>query len=539
VTSVTGPERALVTMPRHMRLNNRLRALLAGLAALTALFVAGCGGDDGGGSSGDLAGYAPQNSPVYIEGTIRPEGELRDNLESLVSDVAGIDDPGQRIIDEINSELGSEDGSGMSYEDDIEPWLGDEAAIFLGDFSGDDESSGVIVATTDSDEAQKFIDKISDLAGDSLQKAEYDGSDYLTSDGGESFGIVDNAVVFGGSEETFKAVADASGGDSLEDADDFSTLFDEAPDGSLANVFVNTENFLTEVRSRLEPESRAFFDTLGQQGDPGSALVSLVPGSSSVELQALSTAESPMAGASPDLLEELPADAFAALVAPDVGEQLTAAIDSIDSNGIPGEVPPGQLKGALQRFGINLVEVTQSLGDVGVYVKGTSRQDIGGAVVIQTDNAQRIAQTLDRVEKLLRQRQVEGYQSLPGGAGFSIRDPNELGPQPLVFLAQGDRFVIGYGEDSAREAVAGGGGQTLAGNPAYQEAADALEGVEPTGFIDFQALLTLVENVRPDVTSEDDYQSAAPFLQKLAYLAFGTGTEGDLTTARFILGLTE
>ena len=48
----------------------------------------------------------------------------------------------------------------MSYEDDIEPWLGDEAAVFLGDFSGDDENSGVIVATTDSDEAQNFLDKI-------------------------------------------------------------------------------------------------------------------------------------------------------------------------------------------------------------------------------------------------------------------------------------------------------------------------------------------------------------------------------------------
>ena len=522
---------------------NRLRALFAGLAALTALAIAGCGGDDGGGSSGDLAGYAPQDSPVYVEGTIRPEGELRDNVESLVSSVAGIDDPGQRIIDEINSELGSgseEEGSGLTYEEDIEPWLGDEAAVFLGDFSGDDENSGVIVSTTDSDAAQSFLDKIADLAGEGLESASYDGSDYFVSGDGESIGLVDDALVFAGSEKTFQAVADASGGDSLEDADDFSTLVDEAPEGSLANVYVNTEGFLSEVRTRLEPESRLFFDSLGQMGDPGSALVSLVPGSDSVELQALSNAEGLNTGASPDLLEQLPADAFAAVVAPDVGEQLTAVIDQIDSAGIPGEVPPGQLKSALQRFGIDLGGIAQSLGDVGFYAKGTDRSDLGGAVVIETDDAQRIAQTLERVEKLLRQRQVEGYQSLPGNAaGFSIRDPDEIGPKPLVFLAQGDRFVIGYGEEAAREAVAGGGGQTLAGNPVYQEAADALSSVEPTGFVDLQSLLTLVKNVRPDVTSADDYQSAAPFLQKLAYVAFGTGTEGDLTTARFILGLSE
>ena len=526
-----------------MTRTNRLRALLAGLAALTALVIAGCGGDDGGGSSGDLAGYAPQESPVYVEGTIQPEGDLRDNIEALVSSVAGIDDPGQRIIDEINSELGAgegDEGSGMSYEDDIEPWLGDEAAVFLGDFTGEDENSGVIVATTDSDEAQNFIDKIADLAGDSLEKGSYDGSDYLTSSGEETFGIIDDAVVFGGSEETFKAVADASGGDSLEDSEDFSTLVDEAPEGSLANVYVDTEGFLSEVRTRLEPESRLFFDSLGQMGDLGSALVSLVPEANAVELQALSTAEGVMAEASPELLEQLPSDAFAALVAPDVGAQLTAVIEQIDSSGIPGEVPPGQLNNALQRFGIDLARIAQSLGDIGLYAKGTTRQDIGGAVVVETDDAQRIAQTLSSVERLLRQRGVEGYQPLPGdAAGFSIRDPDELGPQPLVFLAQGDRFVIGYGEDSAREAVAGGGGQTLAGNPIYQEAADALGDVPPTGFVDLQALLQLVENVRPDVTSEDDYESAQPFLQKLAYVVFGTGTEDDLTTARFILGLTE
>ena len=157
-----------------MRLNTRLRALLAGLAALTALALAGCGGDDGGGSSGDLAGYTPQNVPVYVEGTIRPEGELRDNVESLVSSVAGIDDPGKRIIDEINSELGAgegENGSGLTYEEDIEPWLGEEAAVFLGDFSGDDEKSGVIVSTTDSEAAQGFLDKISDMAGENLKSA--------------------------------------------------------------------------------------------------------------------------------------------------------------------------------------------------------------------------------------------------------------------------------------------------------------------------------------------------------------------------------
>src|SRR5690349_5807854 len=150
-----------------MTRNSRLRALIIGLAALTALFVAGCGGDDGGGSSGDLAGYAPQDTPVYIEGTIRPEGDLKDSVESLAAKV-GINDPGQRIIDEINSEIGSDDGSGMSYEDDIEPWLGDEAAIFLGDFTGSDENTGVIVATSDSNKAQDFLDKIAKLAGDSL-----------------------------------------------------------------------------------------------------------------------------------------------------------------------------------------------------------------------------------------------------------------------------------------------------------------------------------------------------------------------------------
>ena len=75
-------------MPRSVKL--RLVPFLL-LAALAALFVAGCGSSDDGGSSGtDPAGVAPAGAPVFIGVTIQPEGETKTNIEALAQKIAGV-----------------------------------------------------------------------------------------------------------------------------------------------------------------------------------------------------------------------------------------------------------------------------------------------------------------------------------------------------------------------------------------------------------------------------------------------------------------
>ncbi|HEY3434737.1 MAG TPA: hypothetical protein VGK41_03710, partial [Solirubrobacterales bacterium] len=60
------------------------------LAALAALVVVGCGSSDDGDSGGtDPAAVAPAGAPVFINVTIRPEGEAKANIEALAQKIAG------------------------------------------------------------------------------------------------------------------------------------------------------------------------------------------------------------------------------------------------------------------------------------------------------------------------------------------------------------------------------------------------------------------------------------------------------------------
>ena len=64
----------------------RLRYLVLSLliAATAALTLSACGDDGGGGAGGDLASVVPADTPVYVQAAVKPEGELKSNIETLV-----------------------------------------------------------------------------------------------------------------------------------------------------------------------------------------------------------------------------------------------------------------------------------------------------------------------------------------------------------------------------------------------------------------------------------------------------------------------
>ena len=62
-------------------------------------------------------------------------------------------------------------------------------------------------------------------------------------------------------------------------------------------------------------------------------------------------------GDASELLGSLPADSVAAFASADFGERSSEAIDSIDEKGIPGEVPPNQLKSGLKEAGIDIDKI--------------------------------------------------------------------------------------------------------------------------------------------------------------------------------------
>jgi hypothetical protein len=518
----------------------KLRLVLpAVLAALVALFVAGCGGggDDEGGSGTDPAAVMPAGVPVFIDFTLRPEGEIKENIETLAKEIAGIDDLGGLIISEAESSA-SEEGEEFDYEKEVEPWLGEEGGLSLQEYEGEDfEGAGIAVQVSDEDEARDFI---FDHLGSGEEKAEegsYEGVDFkVDPDDGTVIGVFDGLAVFGESEEIFKSMVDAADGENLADGEEYSSATSDLPEDSAADVFVDIGAVIKEADGEIDSDTRLFLDSVGIEPEEATAVASLVPGSDHVEID-LSTnlsGDNPPSGDASELLGELPGTAVVAFASAEFGKRFNESIDQIDEEGIPGEVPPHQLKKTLKQAGVNLESIAGSIGDVGLYATGNSQSTLGGALVMESDDATQAKNTVSNIGLFLRKADVPGVTAINGEAsGFSIRSP-ELGRQPVVVVSKDTRIAIGYGL-APTTAVFEGSGQTLADTPAYKEAVSALGSTPPAAFVDGTATLKLAETMIP--TGEEDFEEAQQYLQKIDYMAIGSEASDDLATAKLIVGI--
>lgn len=508
-----------------------VRIGVSACAAAAAIALSACGGEDGG---GELASLAPATTPVYVEGVLRPSGQLKADVEDLFATVTGEQDPGGRLVEYLDRRLSAGD---VSYSQDIEPWLGEHAAIFIEGFAGDDEDGALILETTDSGAAQNFIDKLADSEPD-VEGRSYEGVDYSYDPADDqALAIVDDFLVFGDPEAALKDAIDAADGTSLADQSAYKEAIGGAPGGSLADVYLDLESFAGAVKAELPDDERQLFEGALGETRGKTALASLVPGADSIEVDLRSDAGAGIqpADLSP-LIGSFPSDSFAAIGVPDVGRAVRRAIDKIERSGIEG-VTPGAIDRQLSLAGLSLNEVTSTLGDVGAFLEGTDAESLEGAIVITTADENAASELVGKLTDLALRSGEPGVERVGGGTGFSVRDP-DLGSKPLILLTAGDRIAIGYGEDATEKALSTApvaAGNTLAGDSTYREATEALDDVELSGYLAVAPILELAEDF--GAAEDPGYEAAKPYLKRFSYLVFGTGRDGDFATAKVVAGV--
>jgi hypothetical protein len=514
----------------------KTRLALTALALCAALLaIAGCGGGGGESSSGDLASVAPPGSSLFVEGTLQPGGSLKSNVEGLAHELAGVEDLGATIVSKLE-EASRAGGDPVDFDKEVKPWLGEKAAFAFGGYDGSDFSDVTLaVQSTDSGAALEFAEGIAEGSGESSKESSFEGSEYWVEQDGTTLGTIGEFLVLSESESGFREAVEASEGESLADLDSYRSISSQAPGGSLADVYVDIGGLVEEAGNRVDPQTEKVLGAAGIDVHEATALISLVPGSGQVGLDIAShLGEKPkVAPPATGLLESMPADSVAAIAAGDYGDRLSEGFDSLDANGIPGEVPPHKLKQSLAKLGVDLDQLTGSLEDVAVFATGSSRSSLGGALVFTTKNASQAKNTVANVGLLLRSNHVPGVTAIGGkAAGFSIHSP-ELGGKPVAIAAKGDRVAIGYGVPATLEGLIPPPA-TLAGSDAFAAAKSSLGDAPITGFVDGPAAVRLAQGL---VSPDSGFQEALPYLEKVEYIAFGGGVEGDIRSDRAILGL--
>ncbi len=514
------------------------RLLFATVVAAALIAFAGCGDSDSSGSK--VADLAPPGAPVFVEGTLQPTGELKSNTEAIATQVAGIDDLGDFVISKLEEET-EDEGEAFDFEKEVEPWLGERAGVFFEKLGEDDDLTGlgIAVESTDADAAQEFVDARAEGSDEPYRSGSYEGVEYeVGGDEDNVIGVVGDFLALGENEQVFKEMVDASSGDALADEDTFSKAISAASDGSLADVYVDVGELIDQSGGQIDPQARQILGNAGIDPSEATAIASVVPGADQVAIEFssdLAGQEAPTGDAS-ELLGELPGNAFAGFAVSGFGKQLNEAIDSLDKEGIPDTIPPGQLKKGLKQLGIDLEGLANSFQDAGVFAVGSSESSLGGALVLTTKGSE-AADTVANIGKLLRSVQVEGVTALSGKySGFSVRS-DELGDKPLVVTAKEGRMAIGYGLPATLSGLLAGDGEdkTLSDLPAYSAAVDSLGDTPISGFAEGTAALELADALIP--SSESDFEEAKKYLKEIRFLALGSVTQDELATAKLIIGL--
>jgi len=512
-------------------MRGRLTALVS-CAALGGTLLAGCGGD-GGGSSVDVgpAAAVPANAAIYLDATVRPTGSAESQAQEAASKILNTGDPGGKIAQLIDQQSKAS-GHPINYDQDIRPWLGNQAGLFFTSLGSNPEGSFVI-ETTNPGAALAAARKAEGATATNPQPTPYNGSSYQAApdDPTTVFGTVGNYLVEG-SVAGFKSVVDATKGDSLGDSDDFKDAIGELPDNRLGAFYSLPKTLLASLPAdQVNPSGRTLFEKAAGDNLNNPIAGALTASADTVDLEFQSQGAENIETPESALLGDVPSDAWLALGVGDLGGVARRVIDNLKAAGIPNlEQNLAQAEAAT---GSSVNELTGAFGDAVIYVKGTSQKALSGAMVIHVNNAELTGRLLGQLQSLLSfGGGVKPLKLSGGGTGFTYTDPTNF-PASIEVAQQGDKLVIGYGRNSAQEALQPG--QTLSSSSTFDTAKDQVSSLGTDLFLSFPAIFQLAESSGSN--KDPQFRQAKPYIQHLDYLVSGSGSESGNAVVRAILGL--
>lgn len=489
----------------------------------------------------------PEDAFVYGNVFLDPSTGQKRAIEDLLErfpEAPNPDEAKDKLVELLDEGLAEIDAT---FEDDVDPWLGDQIAGFaVAPESADEDPEGAfLIASEDNDAAQAFIDKAIENNPDDMSFTEesYEGVSYRRGDDNSATGIVGDFIVIG-TEEGFKSVVDVSEGpNNLADSDRFNDTVDQLTDDRLFTLYFDGRG-LIELAQESGEFPPGFSDDFfaGFQEPVGAALFA---GSDKVVFESSSkvpeegpAADLTTAGIGSGLLSELPGNSWGAFGLANAGDAFGNLYDFFVESFAEAAGQDPELIG--QQFeaqtGLDLQDdIFAWMGDLGLFVEGTTVSEVGGGVVIETTDPETSSATIQKVGELLGQQGAPvGPLQLEGFEGFSIQEPGM--PQPVNVVATDEKVVVAYGSTATQDALESE--STLESNDTFQAATEALgEGFEPSGFFDAQAIITLVESI-PGVTDDPIYEEdVKPNLDPLFFLTFGAKEEDGRILQRVVLGV--
>lgn len=507
-----------------------MRRLLSLLVPLV-LVLAACGGDDAGSGDGgsDPARLMPADAVFYVEAVVRPDGELESDVEALAAKVLRTDDPGARIRELIDDAMRDERPN-ASFEEDIDPWLGDRVGITGINLAAEEPNFVGAIAIKDAEAARAFIEQ--DTGGG--EERSYEGTDYVLDDDDTYVGVIEDEFVgLADTDAGFKRLVDAAKGRGLAEVERFSSAMENLPDERMGALWVDPRAAIELAKASPNADAAAIGVLEQSVGSIPPITAALLADEDSATIESVArvaeggdTPGLDALGEPPELLQQVPADATAALGIAQVGETVRTGLESV-AGGLGSAVLGGQLE---QQLGLDLErDVLGWMGDAALYVSGDALADLGGALIVQATDAELAEAALPRiVGAALRGLGAPFEPADVPGAEQAFAAPLQGGPGPLVLARSGDRVVLALGEQAAVAAL--DPEETIADSGLHERAAEALDGLAPVLVVDGESLAALISDA---AALEPGFAQVEPYLELLDLAAAGGERDGDTVRQRF------
>jgi hypothetical protein len=500
-----------------------MRKLLITVAVLSVSVVtaAGCGNDREAASG--ASELVPAGAVIYGEANLKPEGDQKEAIDSILSKFPGGGEAGDKLKDLIEKGLRKSDAP-ISFKKDIEPWLGDEAAFFATFSQADQRTIGAgLIATDDENAARDALEKSAE--GKTQQKS-YKDVDYLIDESGDA-GAVFNGFVVLGNEESVKAAIDTSkGGKKLSDDEDYKKAVDGAASDRLGLFYANSPEIL---RAAEQTGSGALPDSFKQfLKEPVLATADADKDGVTFEGKVPSELGGGFAlfGESSKLLPYMPGDSWLALAQKDLGKLLDLYVDAFASAAGGRDAIEQQFKAAT---GLDLQKQLAWMGDFGVFVRGSSLTSLDGALIVETSDEAESARFLSALERLIRTQAGSDTQIHRRSGGFTIKIARV--PKPIEAFVQSGKVVFAYGDAAAKDAV--DATDKLGDSPDFTSARDSLGDYNVSAYVLMKPILDLVDS--SSAANDADWQRAKPYLEPITALVSGTSGSGDDLKSAFKL----
>lgn len=520
----------------------RSKELLLGLLAMTLVFAGSYALAFVYDSSEDQAlELVPADAIAYGNVFLDPSNNQKRALEALLRRFPAAGTPEQarkqflKLLDEGLRELD------MTFEEDVEPWLGDQVAGFAlitDDFQRPFEGAA-LVQTHDAAATESFLDDLEDSQGEVPSRGSYKGVDYEIYQDEATMAIYQGFLIVG-TERALRAVIDThQSGKSLAGAARFRDATRLVEDDVLAQAYFDGRR-VAEVftaAAGLPPSG-----SLIQLQQPLAASVYARPDGIVLESAGRLPESGPFArlmrtASDNGLLEEVPADSWGALGVARVGQTLEVVLDEVGRMGVAGfaiEAFKQQLRAE------TTLDIEKDLlgwiGDIGLFVTGTDPALLQGGVIIETTD--RVASTL-AIKKLFTLAVGGDVPARPlpleGAEGFTIRDRTMQ--EALNVAAAGNRVVVAYGDAATARALRADAVEKLRSTAMYVDAKRSLgEGFTITGLLDLEQARKLAENF--GLASEPEYlERIQPNLAPLSHIVFGSKIQNDVVIQRVVIGV--